>query len=90
MLSPGFARRTGRSIRLVRTLIEVTVLAAGWLLGGTVGIGTVLFALTIGPLAQIFLRVFAHGQVRDDDRQPSSSSRARYVANRSIAVSNSG
>lgn len=58
-LMTGLARRTGRSIRLVRTGIEVTVLAAGWLLGGTVGVGTVAFALAIGPLAQIFLPVFA-------------------------------
>src|SRR4051812_35709967 len=57
-LMTGLARRTGRSIRLVRTGIEVTVLAAGWLLGGTVGIGTVAFALAIGPLAQLFLPMF--------------------------------
>ena len=57
-LMTGLARRTGRSIRLVRTAIEVSVLAAGWLLGGTVGVGTVLFALAIGPLAQIFLPLF--------------------------------
>jgi uncharacterized membrane protein YczE len=57
-LMTGLARRTGRSIRLVRTGIEVTVLAAGWLLGGTVGIGTVLYALAIGPLAQFFLPLF--------------------------------
>jgi uncharacterized membrane protein YczE len=57
-LMTGLARRTGRSIRLVRTCIEVTVLAAGFLLGGRVGIGTVAFALAIGPLAQVFLRVF--------------------------------
>ncbi|MGI8679050.1 MAG: YczE/YyaS/YitT family protein [Jatrophihabitans sp.] len=57
-LMTGLARRTGRSIRLVRTGIEVTVLAVGWTLGGTVGIGTVLFALVIGPLAQIFLPLF--------------------------------
>jgi uncharacterized membrane protein YczE len=57
-LMTGLARRTGRSIRLVRTGIEVTVLAAGWLLGGTVGIGTVAFAVAIGPLAQIFLPIF--------------------------------
>jgi uncharacterized membrane protein YczE len=57
-LMTGLARRTGRSIRLVRTGLELTVLAAGWLLGGTVGIGTVVFALTIGPLSQLFLRVF--------------------------------
>lgn len=57
-LMTGFARRSGRSIRLVRTGIEVTVLAGGWLLGGTVGIGTVLYALSIGPLAQFFLPIF--------------------------------
>jgi uncharacterized membrane protein YczE len=58
-LMTGLARRTGRSIRLVRTGIEVTVLAIGWALGGTVGIGTVAYALAIGPLAQIFLPIFA-------------------------------
>ncbi|WP_405106156.1 hypothetical protein OG559_20855 [Micromonospora sp. NBC_01405] len=52
------ARRPGRSVRLVRTVIEITVLALGWLLGGTVGVGTVAYALTIGPLAQFFLPVF--------------------------------
>ena len=61
-LMTGLARRTGRSIRLVRTGIEITVLAAGWLLGGTVGVGTVLFAVSIGPLAQVFLRVFGRGR----------------------------
>ncbi|WP_229400177.1 membrane protein YczE [Micromonospora okii] len=49
------ARRPGRSVRLVRTVIEVTVLALGWLLGGTVGVGTVAYALAIGPLVQLFL-----------------------------------
>ncbi len=58
-LMTGLARVTGRSIRLVRTGLELTVLGTGWLLGGTVGIGTVVFALAIGPLAQVFLRVFA-------------------------------
>lgn len=53
------ARRPGRSIRLVRTVIEVTVLALGWLLGGTVGVGTVAYALAIGPLAQFFIPLFA-------------------------------
>ncbi|MDJ0385048.1 hypothetical protein [Streptomyces sp. G-G2] len=57
-LMTGLHRRTGRSLRLVRTGIEVTVLAAGYLLGGTVGVGTVAYALAIGPLSQIFLRVF--------------------------------
>lgn len=57
-LMTGLARRTGRSIRLVRTGLELTVLASGWLLGGTVGIGTVLFALTIGPLVHVFMPIF--------------------------------
>lgn len=54
-LMTGLHRRTGRSIRLVRTCIEITVLAVGWLLGGTVGLGTVLYALSIGPITQAFL-----------------------------------
>ncbi|MEU8391354.1 hypothetical protein [Micromonospora sp. NPDC048842] len=53
------ARRPGLSIRLVRTVIEVTVLALGALLGGTVGVGTVAYALAIGPLAQFFIPLFA-------------------------------
>jgi uncharacterized membrane protein YczE len=57
-LMTGLARRTGRSIRFTRTAIELTVLTSGWLLGGNVGIGTVLFALLIGPLAQRFLPLF--------------------------------
>ncbi|MET7575619.1 hypothetical protein ABZT04_45355 [Streptomyces sp. NPDC005492] len=58
-LMTGLHRRTGRSIRLMRTAIEVAVVATGFALGGTVGIGTLLYALAIGPLAQLFLRVFA-------------------------------
>ncbi|MFD8675252.1 YitT family protein [Streptomyces seoulensis] len=58
-LMTGLHRRTGRSIRLIRTCVEVTVVATGFALGGTVGVGTVLYALAIGPLAQFFLRVFA-------------------------------
>src|SRR6476661_4624154 len=54
-LMTGFARRTGLSIRLVRTTIEVVVLSVGWLLGGPVGLGTVLYAVSIGPLVQFFL-----------------------------------
>jgi uncharacterized membrane protein YczE len=54
-LMTGLALRTGLSIRLVRTGLELTVLAAGWLLGGPVGLGTVLYAMTIGPLVQFFL-----------------------------------
>ncbi len=58
-LMTGLHRLTGRSIRLVRTAIEVAVVATGFVLGGSVGIGTVAYALAIGPLAQLFLRVFA-------------------------------
>ena len=57
-LMTGLARRTGRSIRLVRTALEVTVLVLGWILGGTVGIGTVIYLLAIGPLAHIFVPLF--------------------------------
>lgn len=58
-LMTGLHERTGRSVRLVRTCIELTVLATGTALGGSFGVGTVAYALSIGPLAQVFLRVFA-------------------------------
>lgn len=54
-LMTGLARRTGRSLRLVRSLIEVVVLLIGLALGGTAGLGTLVFALAIGPLTQFFL-----------------------------------
>lgn len=54
-LMTGLVRRTGASVRRVRTCIEVTVLVVGALLGGTVGIGTVLYALAIGPLVHALL-----------------------------------
>lgn len=53
-LMTGIAKR-GPSIRLTRALIEISVLALGWLLGGTFGVGTVVFAFGIGPLVQIFM-----------------------------------
>ncbi|WGD45076.1 YczE/YyaS/YitT family protein [Streptomyces cathayae] len=58
-LMTGLNQRTGVSVRLVRTAIEVAVVATGFALGGTVGVATLLYAVTIGPLAQLFLRVFA-------------------------------
>lgn len=70
-LMTGLHRRTGRSIRLIRTAVEVAVVATGFVLGGTVGIGTLLYALSIGPLAQFFLRVFA---------VPPAPGRSRVVA----------
>lgn len=52
----ALVRRTGRSVRWWRTVIEVTVLVVGFALGGTVGVGTLLYAVTIGPLVQRFSR----------------------------------
>ncbi|WP_367134477.1 YitT family protein [Saccharothrix sp. HUAS TT1] len=54
-LTTGFCARTGTSLRLVRTVVELVVLGVGWLLGGTIGVGTLLYAVTIGPLTQAFL-----------------------------------
>jgi uncharacterized membrane protein YczE len=51
-LSTGIAAR-GHSMRVVRTVVEVTVLGAGWLLGGTVGVGTVVYAVAIGPITHV-------------------------------------
>ncbi|MEU9054033.1 hypothetical protein AB0D37_27065 [Streptomyces sp. NPDC048384] len=58
-LMTGLHLRTGRSIRLMRTAVEIVVVVTGFALGGTVGVGTLLYAVSIGPLAQLFLRVFA-------------------------------
>ena len=57
-LMTGLVRRTGGSVRLVRTGIEVAVVTVGWLLGGTLGVATVLYALAIGPLVHLLLPVF--------------------------------
>ena len=54
-LMTGLHRRTGRSLRLVRTGLEVTVVLLGLLLGGVAGLGTVVYALAIGPLTQALL-----------------------------------
>lgn len=55
----GLARLLGTTVARARTLVEVTVLLTGWALGGTVGLGTLLFAFTIGPQMQAWIRVFA-------------------------------
>ncbi|WP_336921642.1 membrane protein YczE [Aquipuribacter sp. SD81] len=72
-LMTGLVRVTGRSVRLVRTSIELTVLAVGWLVGGTVGIGTVAYALLIGPTVQVALGWFTVRGPREPDAQPPSS-----------------
>lgn len=57
-LMTGLVKRTGKSVRLIRTGIEVIVVAAGWMLGGTVGLGTLLYALAIGPIVHRMLPLF--------------------------------
>jgi uncharacterized membrane protein YczE len=66
-LMTGYAAQ-GHSIRLVRTSIELLVTASGWLLGGTVGLGTALFALGIGPLAHVFIPMFTLKERPASDR----------------------
>lgn len=58
-LMTGLVKRTGGSVRTIRTCIEVIVLAVGWLLGGTVGLGTVLYAIAIGPIVHRMLPLFS-------------------------------
>jgi uncharacterized membrane protein YczE len=69
-LSTGIAAR-GHSMRIVRTTIEATVLATGFLLGGTVGIGTVAYALAIGPITHTTIPALAI------DRTPARTGRTR-------------
>ncbi len=51
-------RTTGLSVRLARAIIEVTVFTIGWLIGGPAGVGTLVFALLIGPAVQLGFRIF--------------------------------
>lgn len=60
-LMVGFNARFGWPMWAVRSVVEVTVLSIGWILGGSFGVGTVIFALTIGPLAQRAIAVFRVG-----------------------------
>jgi uncharacterized membrane protein YczE len=69
-LMTGLADR-GHSVRVVRTTIEVSVLVLGWLLGGTVGIGTLLYAVAIGPLTHVFIPLLRAGR-RTATRRPGS------------------
>jgi uncharacterized membrane protein YczE len=69
-LTTAIAAR-GHQVRVVRTLIEVTVLAIGWLLGGSVGIGTVLYAALIGPITHLTIPLFTpRGRVADGGPAP--------------------
>jgi uncharacterized membrane protein YczE len=85
-LMTGLVRRTGGSVRLVRTAIEVTVVAAGWLLGGTLGPATVAYALVVGPLVHLLLPRLT---VAAPERQRAQSMQvlaARRTASRSAAI----
>lgn len=68
-LMTGLHRRSGRSLRLVRGTIEVSVLVAGWLLGGTVGLGTLAFALAVGPCVQLAVERLSTPEWRALDRR---------------------
>lgn len=70
-LMTGLAQRTGRSIRLVRTCLEVAVVVVGFLLGGILGIATVLYAVGIGPVIHIFLPMLTV-RVEPPGRAPAS------------------
>jgi uncharacterized membrane protein YczE len=63
----GIVARTGGSVRVERTGIELSVLAIGWMLGGTVGVGTLLYALAIGPIVHVTLPFFT---IRESDEAP--------------------
>jgi hypothetical protein len=76
-LMTGFVRRTGGSVGRVRTSIEVSVMAVGFALGGTVGLGTLLYAFTIGPLLQALMPPF---RVPAPLPRPAASSPLRSAA----------
>jgi uncharacterized membrane protein YczE len=75
-LMTGLAARTRRSIRSVRTLIEISVLAVGWALGGQVGLGTLLYAGSIGPLSQYFIQRLSLERPAGGDWEPTPSAPA--------------
>lgn len=62
-LMTGLVARTGRSVRLVRSTIEITVVLTGWALGGTLGVATAAYALAIGPLVHLLLPRFTVPEV---------------------------
>ncbi len=79
-LTTGIAAR-GISLRLVRTVIEVVVLIVGWLLGGTVGVGTVVYALAIGPITHVTIPALRLG---DDAGGGARSQRRQRRQKRSV------
>lgn len=79
----GISQQSGWSVRRVRTLIELAVLACGWMMGGTIGVGTLLFACAIGPATQWGLQLFgvaASGAVRAEGESPRPTRMFRRAA----------
>jgi uncharacterized membrane protein YczE len=76
-LMTGLVRRTGGSIRVVRTSLELGVLTVGWLMGGVVGVGTVLYAVAIGPVVQAFLPLLTVPLPHPGDGEASAPTRTR-------------
>jgi uncharacterized membrane protein YczE len=71
-LTTGLGAR-GRSIRVVRTGIELSVLAVGWLLGGNIGVGTIVYAVAIGPMVHVTIPWFAGPRVTSERSRRSRS-----------------
>lgn len=78
-LMTGLSAR-GHSIRVVRTSTELTVLAVGWILGGSVGVATVVYALGIGPIAHIAIPWLAIAKPAETAAEPTARSRAAALA----------
>ena len=85
-LMTGLAARTHHSIRSIRTSIEVVVLAAGWAFGGQVGLGTLLYAGSIGPLSQYFIQRFSLDESIGSEVESSLSSRQPTTVAREVLV----
>ncbi|MDH6278582.1 putative membrane protein YczE [Aurantimicrobium minutum] len=66
-LMTGLVKRTGKPLWLIRTAIEVVVLGLGWAFGGTIGLGTVLYAFTIGPVVHVMLPWFNLDKVKEPE-----------------------
>jgi uncharacterized membrane protein YczE len=64
-LMTGLVHRTGWAVKWTRMGIEVSVLGIGWLLGGTAGVGTILYAIAIGPLVQPLLPIFSTAAIAE-------------------------
>lgn len=89
-LMTGLVQRTGRSVRLVRSTIEVTVVGTGWLLGGTAGPATLLYALAIGPLVHVLLPRFTVAQTTTATDRVRTGTRAEPPAASAAGAAASG